>query len=80
MLTKQMTKSVILMVARCHAKVTLQKEPIVLLANIQTSSTVFLQDTASTRRMFAMDILTHGVVGMMKVLIIAWMTTSKRGL
>ena len=52
----------------------------VLLATMMTSSTATPQDSASTRRMFVMDILIQAVVEMMKVWINVWKSTSRKGL
>ena len=57
-----------------------QLELTVLLVNILTSFTVMPLDSASTRRMFVMDIRIQAAAVMTKTLNVVWTNTSKEGL
>ena len=73
-------KYVILMVVRSPVRPFLLQPKIVWPANTQTSFTVFLLESVSTRQMSVMDTLIQLVVEMMKDWIIADKNISKEGL
>ena len=78
--SKRMRRYLTLMDVRGAAGPPPLLEKTVLPVNMKTSSTATPLDSASTGRMFVMDILIQAVVGMMKALIIVWRSTSKQGL
>ena len=76
LLNKKMRRSWTLMAVREAVPLL---DQIVLPVNMKTSPKQTPQDSVSTRTWCVMAILIQAVVGMMKVLIIAWMYTSKIG-